>query len=69
MSATTWSVNDPLLVSLCATAALLALIFFICVFVADAQDARRRSQAKKAFRRARKHFAPDAPSAQGKKAH
>ncbi len=63
MIAVVWSVGDLVLLSVCAALGLLALGFFTAIFVADARDAKRRSEAKRAFRRARKHFAVSGPRA------
>jgi len=59
MIATIWNGEDILLLIVCVVAIVLALAFFISIYVADATDAKRRAEAKRAFRRARKHFAPN----------
>ena len=64
MIAVLWSLADLVLLSVCAALGLLALGFFTALFVADARDAKRRAEAKQAFRRARKHFAVSGPQAQ-----
>ena len=55
MNAAAWSDGDIALVAICIVAGVLALGFFISIFVADAKDAKRRAAAKKALRRVRKH--------------
>jgi hypothetical protein len=57
--AVVWSTMDLVLLAVCAVLGLLASGFFVAIFVADARDARRRAEAKRALRRARKHFAVD----------
>jgi hypothetical protein len=56
MNAARWSDGDLALVAVCIVTGVLALGFFISIFIADAKDAKRRSDKKKALRRARKHF-------------
>ncbi|HEX3797176.1 MAG TPA: hypothetical protein VH413_00640 [Verrucomicrobiae bacterium] len=62
MTAIIWSTTDLVLLAVCALLGLLAGGFFIAIFVADARDAKRRAEAKKAFRRARKAFSVDRPN-------
>ena len=61
MTSVIWNGDNFALVCLCAGVGLAAFLFFVGIFVADAQDARRRSQAKKAFRQAQKHYSANPP--------
>jgi hypothetical protein len=46
--------SDFVVTAVCVSVGLLAVAFFVVVFTADAQDAKRRAQNRKAIRRDRK---------------
>jgi hypothetical protein len=59
MFAIAWSAEDLGLLAVCVIFGLLAVVLFVSIFIADAREAKRRRDAKKAFERAQKYFARD----------
>jgi len=60
MTAAFWTIDNLAMVITSLVMGAFALAFFTVVFVADRGDAKRRAQAKRASRRARRHFARSA---------
>jgi hypothetical protein len=60
-----WDGEDVVLLCVCIGAGVIACIFFISIFIADAREAKRRADEKKSFERAREFFVsgPDASQA------
>ena len=54
MISTIWRGDDFPLLIVCLVLGVLALAFFVTLFVADSRDAKRRAEARKAIQRVRK---------------
>ena len=52
-----WRGENFHLMVVCILAGVLAVAFFVTLFVADSRDAKRRAEARKAIKRTRKHTA------------
>jgi hypothetical protein len=55
MNAAMWPGEDIALVALCVVLGILALAFFIAVYVADFRETKRKSDARRALRDKGRH--------------
>ena len=55
MIAAMWAAEDIALVALCVVLGMLALAFFVVVYVADFREAKRKSDSRRALRNKRRH--------------